>query len=337
MDHSTPVAGIDVSSKTLDVVVRKNGNSHKAKTYDNTPQGHQLLLNYFIKQCVEKVCLEATGIYSLDLAVALSNAASIKVMVLNPKAAKSFAEALMMRSKTDSLDADMLAQYADRMEFLEWVSPCRKILDIRACSRRLAALTKFKAKAKNQLHALQATRQTPDFIIDDAKSSITQFEAQIKSLKAIALTLINSDEKIKHTLDLLTSITGVAETTAIQLIGELLVLPADMKPKQWVAYAGLDPRAFQSGTSVNKKPRLSKAGNSYLRMALYMPALNASYRDVHIGAYYQHLIEDNGLRKLQAICAIMRKLLHAIHGMLKSDKPFDGARFYVIPPLAQDA
>lgn len=331
MTLSDPVAGIDVSSKTLELVVRKKGKSHKSKTYENSAQGHQKLIAYLVKQNVVKVCLEATGIYSLDLAVALSLEESIQVMVINPKAAKSFAQALMMRGKTDPLDAEMLAQFVDRMEFKAWIAPRRQVLDIRACSRRLASLTKSKAKAKNQLHALQATDQTPRFIIEDALHSVTQLEAQIERLKVIALELIAADEEIKRIVDLLISIKGVAKTTAIQLVGELLVLPQDMTAKQWVAFAGLDPRPFQSGTSVNKKPRLSKAGNAYLRMALYMPALNASYRELNITAYYQHLINDNGLKKMQAICAVMRKLLHAIHGMLRSDKIFDGTRFYSIP------
>lgn len=104
-----------------------------------------------------------------------------------------------------------------------------------------------------------------------------------------------------------------------------------MKPKPWVAYAGLDPRTIESGTSVSKKRRISKAGNRFLRRALSMPALSASAHEANIKAYYQHLIKDNGLTKMQAICAIMRKLIHAIHGMLQLSKPFNGERFYSIP------
>jgi transposase len=111
-------------------------------------------------------------------------------------------------------------------------------------------------------------------------------------------------------------------------MGELLVLPEDMTARQWVAMAGLDPRQHQSGSSVNKKSRISKAGNRYLRMALYMPSLSATRHDLHIKGYYRHLIEDNGLKKIQAICAVMRKLLHAIHGMLRTQSPFDNSRFY---------
>jgi len=220
----------------------------------------------------------------------------------------------MTRGKTDAIDAGVLAQYADCMDFVVWISPRPIVLQIKAFSRRLAALTKLKVKAKNQLHALQATVHTPTQVINDAVLTIEQLESQI------------TDEEINNVMTLLVSIKGIAKTTAIQLIGELLVLPKDMTPKQWVAYAGLDPRIIESGKSVSKKRRISKAGNRYLRRALYMPALSASHHEVHVNAYYQHLINDNGITKLQAICAVMRKLLHAIHGMLKS-----GTRFYVIP------
>ena len=138
------------------------------------------------------------------------------------------------------------------------------------------------------------------------------------------------DATLQESFRLLISVKGIAAASAIQILGELSVLPPDLRAKQWVAMAGLDPRHATSGTSVNKKPRLSKAGNRYLRMALYMPALSAAHNDKYIHGYYRHLIEDRGLKKIQAICAVMRKLLHAIHGMLKTHQPFDGRRFYAL-------
>ena len=62
-----------------------------------------------------------------------------------------------------------------------------------------------------------------------------------------------------------------------------------------------------------------------------MPALVATRFEPNIKGYYHHLINDNGLKKMQALCAVMRKLLHAIHGMLKTEKKFDGERFYKLP------
>jgi len=85
------------------------------------------------------------------------------------------------------------------------------------------------------------------------------------------------------------------------------------RPNKGSPWPGLDPREHQSGSSVNKKPRLSKAGNRYLRIAFYMPALSATSHDPNVRAYYHYLIAIRGLKALQALCAVMRKLLLAIH------------------------
>ncbi|TDJ28306.1 MAG: IS110 family transposase [Gammaproteobacteria bacterium] len=89
-----------------------------------------------------------------------------------------------------------------------------------------------------------------------------------------------------------------------------------MTGRQWVAHAGLDPRAYESGTSAHKPRRISKAGNRFLRDALFFPALVASRNDPHVKAYYDKLIA-RGKKPMQVIVAIMRKLLLAIWGMLQ--------------------
>lgn len=320
--------GIDVGSKELVMVIRHKGKNHKARTFNNTPEGHAKIIKALsVKKDNVKICLEATGVYHFDLAVALSHA-DLSLMVVNPKAAKHYFEALMTRSKTDQVDAGILAQYAETMPFEAWLMPDEKIVQLQAFSRKIAALTKLKTKTKNQLHALESNRSIPEIIQEETRDSIVFFEMQIQRLKEHALALIASDEKLQRSFDIVTSVKGIAETSAIQLLGELLILPKDMKNRQWVAFAGLDPRHHKSGTSVSKKPRISKAGNSYLRHALYMPALCAANRDPYVIAYYQHLIDNQGLKKMQALCAVMRKLLHAIHAMLKNNVCFDNTRFF---------
>jgi len=121
--------------------------------------------------------------------------------------------------------------------------------------------------------------------------------------------------------------TGIATATAIQLMGEHLVRPQDLKAKQWVALAGLDPPIHQSGPSVNKQPRLSKAGNRCRHVALYRPALSAAQHNPYVRGDYQHLIENRGLKKIQAVYAVMRKLRHAIHAMFRTRTTFESHRF----------
>lgn len=320
------------------MVIRKNRKNMSSKTYGNDSKGIAAAAKRLRGKKRVQVCLEATGSYHLDAAIALAAVPNVELMVVNPKAAKRFAEALMQRTKTDKVDAEMLAIFCERMDFVAWQSPNPKVLALRACSRRLTTLTELKTKAKNQHHALATTETTPAFVLDDAMLTITQLEQQIARLKQHTLEHIASDAFLSETLNLLLTIHGVAETTAIQLMGELLVLPDDMTNRQWVALAGLDPRHFTSGSSVHKQTRISKAGNRFLRMALYMPALNAAHREPHVSAYYRHLIDDNGLKKLQALCAVMRKLLHAVHAVLKQRKSFDGSKLYAAPkPLPEAA
>jgi len=324
--------GIDVSHKELVIVVSVKGKARKAKTFENTPSGHNAIIQLLSKLNGEsRVCLEATGIYHFDLAVALSRAEEIEIMVINPKASHNFAKVLMKRSKTDAVDAEILAIYCERMPFEAWQRPADEHIALKAISRRIATLTKLKTQTKNQLHALKATAETPVLVIEHIEEWVTVLDKQIQVHRESAIELIHQHDALAEAYTLITGIKGIAQASAVQMLGELMILPQDMSAKQWVAYAGLDPRQFESGSSVAKKSRISKAGNKFVRQALYMPALVATQHEPHVKGYYAHMINDNGLKKIQAICAVMRKLLHAIHGMLKAKKEFDGTRFYTFP------
>ena len=328
------VCGIDVSYKTFDMAIMTKGKTLKTGSFDNNAKGYKALLKQLKKYKVSRVGLEATGYYHLDLALALDEEKSIEVMVINPRASHNFAKAMMQNNKTDAIDAKILACFVERMDFTLWIAPREDILQLRAYGRRIVSLTKDKAKAKNQRHAFSVTKGCPDTVIKDIELSISQLEAQIDSMVKYALTLIKESLTLSNQHQLLTGIKGIGDKTAIKIIGEVGILNEDMKAKQWVAHAGLYPRIFQSGTSVNKKTGIGKSGNRYIREALYMGALSASQWDPNIKGYYQHLINDNGLKKMQALCAVMRKILVSMHQMLKNNTHFDGNRFYTLPSVA---
>ena len=322
-------AGIDVGAEELILLIRKNATSYKAQKFTNTPADRARLVKKLVNLPGIVVCLEATGVYHFDLSIALHDA-GVALMVVNPKSSHNFAKVLMKNSKTDAVDAETLAQYAERMDFVAWARPSDEKIALRSFARRIDALTRQKAAAKNQLHALSASKENPEAVLRDVNLSISQLEKRIDCLSKEALVLIKEHADLERVFRLLTSVKGIAQTSAIALMGELLLLPQGLSHREWVKFAGLDPRAFDSGKSVHKKTRISKAGNRHIRSALYMPALSAKQHDPYVKAYFQHLM-DNGKLPLQALCAVMRKLLHAIHGMLKYDKQFDNTRFYAIP------
>ena len=322
-------AGIDVGAAELFLVVRKNAVSMKARAFANTRADRQRLLKRLAKFPGITVCLEATGVYYLDLAIALADA-GVRLIVLNPKASHNFAKVLLRNSKTDAVDADTLVQYAERMHYQPWARPSNEALALRAFARRINAITRDKTAAKNQLHALAFSRETPKAVLRELKLAITQMEKRLVRLSAEAKTFVLTHPALAHPFALLLTVKGIGDASAIALLGELMLLPAGLSHKQWVKFAGLDPRHFKSGTSVDKRARISKAGNRYIRQALYMPALSAKDHDPHVKGFFDHLVA-NGKTKMQGVCAVMRKLLHAIHGMLANNKPFDNSRFYALP------
>lgn len=323
-------SGIEVSAAELIVALEREGRLAALKRFDNTPQGHQALIRYLRHPGRKvRICMESTGVYGLDLALALART-GFEVMVANPRAARHFATALMQRSKNDRLDAGVLLEFALRMPFQAWVPPHPTVLQLHALSRRLETLKETQEAEKCRLHAVQATDTTPPALRRDLERSLRSLRRAIARLTGEAVKIIRQDSDLKLRFDLLISAKGIKETSAIPLLAELAMAPSDLDVRQLVAYAGLDPREHSSGTSVHKKVRISKHGNVHLRRALYMPALVAIRHEPHLRAFYEHL-RARGKLKMVALVAVMRKLLHAIFGMFKHQTAFDGNRLYPLP------
>jgi transposase len=248
-------------------------------------------------------------------------------MVVNPRAAKDFARAQLQRSKTDRVDARSLLEFNRRMEFVPWQPPSRTILALRALSRRIQALLVNRAQEKNRLHADEVVADTTPAIQESIERHIQSINDEIAALTQAALEIVRADAELKPKFDHLVSVKGIADASAITILAELAVLPDNMTVRQWVAHAGIDPRCVQSGTSVRGQVRISKVGNRHLRAALFLPAMVASQHEPQIKAFYQKLIA-NGKKPMQALVAVMRKLLHAIHGMFQHDENFIGEKFY---------
>jgi transposase len=320
--------GIDVSKATLSMaLLRESKDGFDRREFANTVAGHKELLGWLLKRGLRMtVTLEATGIYSLDLALALSGAAGVEVAVLNPKTAKLFARALG-RSKTDKADAQALAEYSRRMEFKPWQRPRAVLLALRAIGRLIASLVQDHTRVKNRLHALEGSAATPRCVRQDQKQALDRLEKRILRQRREAVALIRQDAELARRFQQLISIPGVAEASAVQLLSELAGLDPEMTARQWVASCGLDAAHRSSGTSVHLPSRISRHGNRHLRKALYMPALVGVRWDPHLRAFYRQL-KAKGKAPLQALMADARKLLHAIFGIFKTGTPYDGAKLF---------
>jgi transposase len=328
--------GLDVSAQELVVMVCRQEHREAVRRFANTPAGHKALLGYLLGRrpgATLRVCLEASGNYSLDVALALAAPAPIELQVINPKAARHFAQALDQRSKNDPVDTEVLLQYAMRMPFTRWQPPREQDLQLRAITRQHAALSQDRAGLRCRLHAAKVSRSTPACVVRELERAIAQLDRSLLRLRRAAQELVRRDPVLARRCQLLDSPTGIGETTALTVLGELAVI-GDRSGRQLTKHAGLDVVEFSSGTSVHKKPHISHAGNAYLRKALYMAALSAAHHEPYLRAFYQRLLAA-GQPKMQALTAVMRKLLHAIVGMFRHDQPYDGAR--LCPPVAVTA
>lgn len=208
-------------------------------------------------------------------------------MAAPARRARRFAESLGERSKTDPVDARVLCEYAMRMPWIPWVPPNLAALRLRGLTRAIEDLVVIETQEKNRQHALRASQALPVVVIRELERHQDYLQLRITRLRREAMRLIARNPELERRFRLLLTTPGIGETSALQILGELAVLPDTLDARQWVAYSGLDPRRFNSGTSVEKKPRISRGGSRHLRRALYMPALVAIRHEPHLRAFYQ--------------------------------------------------
>lgn len=309
---------------------------YQGKVWSGSVEASTAQVRALVKDWLQKgpvhVIMEATGIYYLDAAL-IADDLGATVTVINPKTAHHFAKALGGRNKTDRIDAAMLLDCLKRMPHTPWTRPREATLTLRYYGRYLTQLTDDKTVASNRLHALSATAMGPASLRQDLKRSIASIQRRIDRLRQEAVALIRADEELSAIFEALDSVKGIGETAAVSLMAELVLLPRSLSGRACTAHAGLDPRVYESGTSVHKPPRISRQGNRHLRRALFHPALSAGLHDRGAKAFKARLLAS-GRKPMQANVAIMRKLLTVAWAMVRNPQPYDSARLFNQPSSA---
>lgn len=331
MNSKKTLCGIDISSEWSDVVIEKKGHQASEHRIKNDAAGYKQMLRLLGKNA--RVCLEATGVYHLALATTLVEA-GVEVMVVNPRKAREFAKALSSRAKTDRVDARVLLEHARRMPFVEWQVPRRALRELRALGRRMADLTGISRDEKNRSHA-EGIGRGASAVREDIAVNLRHLERRITKIEAEAVAVIKADQELADQYRCLLRAKGIGKRTAVLLLAELALLDAEMTEREVVAYAGLDPRPDQSGKSIDKPMRISRVGNARLRGMLFLPALAAIRHDANVRRFYERLLA-RGKKKMQAIVAVMRKLLHGIWIAMQRRVAFDSAKLFPLPPVGSE-
>lgn len=310
--------GIDIAKASYQVSLKRPDGKRRNKSVRNTAAGHAALVAWLTRQATAPVhaCLESTGTYGEAVATALVDAGH-RVSLVNPAAVKAFAQSQLRRTKTDGVDAEVLADFCAAMAPPLWTPWPVEVRTLQGLVRRREAVQDMLTQERNrqQAGALSAP------VAASLARVVEALEAELADLDQQIRDHLDQHPTLRAQRELLCTIPGIGVATAARLLAECRAITAFDSARAYAAFAGLVPRESQSGQS-RGRARLSKLGSARLRYALYFPALAAARVPGPVHTFATRL-RAAGKAKMVVVAAVMRKLLHIAYGVLKHQRPFD--------------
>ncbi len=304
--------GIDVSKDDFVVAYRIENQTINTKTYENNKKG----INTFLKTinkgfwCI----MEATGVYHLSLAMAISKK-DINVSVVNPLQIKRFAQTKLSRTKTDKADAILIAEYGYRMKPKLYTVPEEFVLELKQLRSLVRMLKRNNRAFLNQMHALQRRGNTSKSALKICKSVIKYNNKEIKKIEDEMENIVK-----EHCYDLynqLCSIPSISRITATEFIIVSNAFKNFDTAKQFACFIGISPCINESGSSIRGYRGISRIGDAHTRSTLYMCAMMAKVCNKACKETFDRLVERGKPKKL-ALIAVMNKLIKQAFAIVKS-------------------
>jgi transposase len=303
------VVGIDVSKDRLDIAVRPSGECLRVP---RAAAGLTALAARLAPLGAAAVAVEATGGFETVVAAALG-AAGLPVVVVNPAQVRAFANALGRRAKTDPLDADTIARFAEatRPEVRPLPDEATRLLADLVGRRR--QITGMIAAEKQRQKRLAAPR-----LQKSIARLLAALQKELSELDRDIDAAVRGSPAWREKEDLLASVPGVGKTIARTLLAELPEL-GSLDRRQAASLAGLAPWTRQSGQWRGKS--FVGGGRAPVRAALFMGAMVAARHNPDLKAFRDRLVA-NGKPKLVALIATARKLLTILNAILRNQAPW---------------
>lgn len=320
MDKTLTPIGIDVAKLTLDVrVFLPEPATGPFKRFANQEQGLAQLQEWLLRQGYQQVhaCLEATSTYS-DLVAEFLYAQGHQVSLANPARVAAFRTSEGIRTKTDRHDALLLARFCAQKRPALWCPTPPAVHQLQVLLAHLDDLQAMRQQERNRLENLRLDALTRQSLLEHIGWLQTQIELTLQRAQA----LVEQTSELAGPCAHLDSIPGIARLTAMRLYSVFFDLQRFSRAPKLVAHAGLCAADENSGTSVHRRASISKVGNAQIRKWLYMSALSLMRYDPDVGRWAGEL-KARGKSNKVILVAIMRKLLHIVHGVLKSGQDYD--------------
>ena len=307
--------GIDVSKDSF-VAAYPSKSGYTTKTFKNIAYGVRQFINSLPENC--HCVMEATGNYSM-LILYLLQKANITVSMENPQKIKHFARAMLSTTKTDEIDAKLIAMYGEKMEPNPYKIPSESILLLKQKRTVLRQLKKQLTMWTNLQESMEplpkkdpASKVAIEQTIKFLRKQISKLEDEITHL---------SNKEFKRQMELLTSIRGIGESIASALIIATGGFTYFSSAKQISRFLGLCPTYQQSGTSVNVKGHINRNGDTYLRSQLYIAALASIRFNAACKETYDRL-KAKGKSGKVAVVAVANKLIRQAYAVVTNEQPY---------------
>lgn len=309
--------GIDISKLYFDASVEVNGKTRHHQ-FPNSEKGFEALYAWCEKWDVtdSHFCMEATGAFWIELATWL-HGKERPVSVVNPACIRRFAQSELKRTKTDKVDAGVIARFCKAMNPMWWQPLPAESQALQKLVRRQHDLTKMRQQERNR----RSSKSLDEVTLKSVERTLKFLDGEIEKIDRQIERLYKKHDALRHKRDLLMSIPGVGGQTANVVLSEVPNPSLFTSAKQLAAYAGLAPKEIRSGDTIRGRTRMSKTGRGWLRSALYLPSVSARSCNPVIRSFCDRLLK-NGKAPMKVVGAAMRKFLHIIFGVLKSGKPF---------------
>ncbi|MBZ0309900.1 MAG: IS110 family transposase [Anaerolineae bacterium] len=325
MTDYTLFIGVDISAQTATVVWGTQADQlSKPLTIPQTHQAWHQLTDRLLTQTPDPetclVVMEATGTYWMQMALYLHEA-GFALSVINPIRSRYFARLRLQHTKTDAVDARLLAHLGMVMPLPRWTPPPPIYYELQQRLAYRDDLVATRVQERNRLHALKHQAAIIVSVQHRLETHIHYLSQQIEALDHEIETLLSSPHAWSASAAFLLSIPGIGVNTTAWLLTATLNFAACQTPEEAVAFAGLAPHARQSGTSL-QTTQVGHGGHARLRRALYLAALVAVRFNPVLRLFYQRLLA-RGKPKKVALCAAARKLLHLAWAVVTKQCFFD--------------
>lgn len=322
--------GVDISKDDFHVCIKEkiidsNVKIKGTRSFSNNSKGFIELMEWVSKRTLPNsrvlYIMEATGTYFENLAYYLHKKGCLVSVVLANKI-MHYAKSLNLKTKTDKVDAAMIAGIGIERDFPKWKPMSKNFKELRDLCREMLSLKKERSRAKCQLHAMEYSHEKTVSVLKIKKNQIEFYENSIKEIEFEIKRIVDADSDLKARIDKIATVKGLGLITIVIVLCETNGFELFNNIRQVVSYSGLDIQMKESG-NFKGKTRISKKGNVRIRQCLFMPALTATMHNEKIKSLYERINERNPDIKKKGVVAGMRKLLILIFVLWKKNEEYD--------------